>query len=66
MDKFCEVYEQLVAEKGSPEEEVFLDRQMLVSDETRTAYCYVPKAGCTTQKVLLFLALGKLTIIDWL
>ena len=36
-----------------------LDRQMLVSDEDRVAFCYVPKAGCTTLKTLLFLKLGK-------
>ena len=59
VDKFCEEYEMIVKEYGNPKAEVFWDRQMLVSDKTQTAYCYVPKAGCTTQKVLLFLSLGN-------
>lgn len=33
-------------------------RQMLVNDKARTAYCYVPKAGCTTLKILFFKAQG--------
>lgn len=36
-----------------------LNRQMLVSDEDKVAFCYAPKTGCTTLKTLLFLKLGK-------
>jgi hypothetical protein len=55
VEKFCRAYDQWKA--ALPEG--MKDRQMLVSDKTKTAVCYVPKTGCTTLKVLLFLSLGK-------
>ena len=35
------------------------DRQILVNDEAKTAFCFVPKSGCTTMKFAFFLALRK-------
>ena len=35
------------------------DRQMLVNDEAKTAFCSVPKSGCTTLKVAFLLTLRK-------
>ena len=58
VEKFCQAYETW--EHKTPEK--VADRQILVSDEAKTALCYVPKTGCTTLKVLLFMTLSKKSI----
>lgn len=55
VERFCQAYEKW--EHKIPER--MAKRQMLVSDEAKTVLCYVPKTGCTTLKVLLFLTLSK-------
>ena len=52
MDKFCKVYH-------NPEDTKYLMINILLYDEAKTAFCFVPKAGCTTLKVIFFTAQGK-------
>ena len=35
------------------------DRRMLVNDQAKTVFCFVPKSGCTSMKTVFFLALRK-------
>lgn len=35
-----------------------ITRQILIDDEAKTLLCYVPKAGCSTLKVIFFYMQG--------
>ncbi len=51
MDKFCRVY-------YSQTDATYDMRNILLYDDAETAFCFVPKVGCTTLKVLFFTVQG--------
>ena len=54
MDDFCREHNLIYKSTKRPN----IGRHMLLNDQTRTAFCFAPKVGCTNLKILFFLSQG--------
>ncbi len=51
VERFCQVYNDSKRDRKIP-------GHLMLYDDAKTAFCFVPKVGCTTLKVIFFTAQG--------